>query len=99
MSMDWIPVSKKRPPLWKDVLLSIDGLCQPVIGCFRDDGKEQGIMHQDIYEKYWDNSSRYCVKYWFKYYDGACDEHAFLDEVSAWMPLPEPYERRQKNAR
>ena len=94
--MNWIPVSKERPPLWKDVLLSVDGLCAPVIGCLRDDGKEQGVMHHKTWVKHEDNSPKYCVTYWYEYYDGACTDHALLDEVPAWMPLPEPYSKRKR---
>lgn len=94
---EWTPMNKKKPDVSQIVLISVDG--RIALGTFRDDGKRENILssrHFDNMEEAQDNG-RYFSKYWF---DCEADYTPYytIDEVDAWMPLPDPYVNKESRS-
>lgn len=87
---EWTPMDKKKPKVSQRVLISARG--RTMIGEFRDDGKKEHILspkHFDNMEATQDNP-KYFSKYWFECI-ADYEPYYTMDEVDAWMPLPDPY--------
>lgn len=104
----WIPVSEKLPPVETEVYITAkrkykDGSCKYIVTtAMYEDGnvmENDSCWHWENIDGDWDeeNDCYIIPEGWWEnrhYNPDAVLNNAVDDEVLAWMPLPQPYQRK-----